>query len=63
MKNWKNIILLMTGVLLLIISFQNLGPIRLQMLFWSIRISPVLLLPVILIIGFAAGRLTSRKRS
>ena len=62
MKNWKNIILLTLGVLLLIISFQNLAAIRLQMLFWPVRVSPVVLIPLMLLTGFAAGRLTRRKR-
>ena len=62
MKNWKNITLLVIVVLLLIISFQNLVMIRLQILFWSARLSLVVLLPLMLLIGFAAGRLTRRKR-
>ncbi|MFA6172707.1 MAG: hypothetical protein WC701_03400 [Kiritimatiellales bacterium] len=62
MKNWKNITLLTLGILLLIISFQNLAPVSLQMLFWPVRISPVVLIPLMLLTGFAAGRLTRRKR-
>ena len=62
MKNWKNITLLVIVVLLLIISFQNLLMVRLQILFWSARLSLVVLLPLMLLIGFAAGRLTRRKR-
>jgi uncharacterized integral membrane protein len=62
MKNWKTILLLTLGVLLLIISFQNLAPIALQMLFWKVRISPVVLIPLMLLTGFAAGFFTRRKR-
>lgn len=62
MKNLKNIILTAFAVLLLIISFQNLAPVQLQMLFWKVRISPVILLPVMLLTGFAAGLFTRRKR-
>jgi len=62
MKNWKNIILLTLGVLLLIISFQNLKAFVLQILFWPVRVSPVVLIPLMLLTGFAAGRLTRRKR-
>ena len=62
MKNLKNITLLTLGVLLLIISFQNLAPVPLQLLFWKVRISPVVLLPLMLVTGFAVGRLTRRKR-
>ena len=63
MKNWKNITLLTLFVLLLIISFQNLNAVTLQILFWPVRVSPVILMPLMLLIGFAAGRLTRRKRS
>jgi uncharacterized integral membrane protein len=62
MKNWKTITLLTLGVLLLIISFQNLPPVPLQMFFWKVRISPVVLIPLMLLTGFTAGRLTRRKR-
>ena len=62
MKNWKNITLLVIVVLLLIISFQNLALVRLQILFWSARLSLVVLIPLMLLTGFAAGRLTRRKR-
>ena len=62
MRNWKNITLLTLGILLLIVSFQNLAAIRLQILFWPARISPVVLIPLMLLTGFAAGRLTRRKR-
>jgi uncharacterized integral membrane protein len=62
MKNWKTMLLLTLGVLLLIISFQNLAPIALQMLFWKVRISPVILLPLMLLTGFAIGFFTRRKR-
>jgi uncharacterized integral membrane protein len=63
MKNWKNITLLTLFVLLLIISFQNLKAVTLQMLFWPVRVSPVILIPLMLLTGFTAGRLTRRKRS
>lgn len=62
MKNWKNITLLTLGILLLIVSFQNLKAVTLQMLFWPVRVSPVILIPLMLLTGFAAGRLTRRKR-
>lgn len=62
MKNWKNITLLVLIVLLLIVSFQNLRPVTLQIFFWPVRVSPVVLIPLMLLTGFAAGRLTRRKR-
>ncbi len=62
MRNWKNITLLTLIVLMLIISFQNLKAVTLQILFWPVRVSPVILLPLMLLTGFAAGRLIRRKR-
>ena len=62
MKNWKNITLLTIGVLMLIILFQNIASVPFQLLFWKVRISPVVLLLLMLLTGFAAGRLTRRKR-
>jgi uncharacterized integral membrane protein len=62
MRNWKNITLLTLIVLMLIISFQNLKAVTLQILFWPGRVSPVILLPLMLLTGFAAGRLIRRKR-
>jgi len=62
MKNWKTITLLAISVLLLIILFQNIAAVPFQLLFWKVRISPVILLPFMLLIGFAEGRLTRRKR-
>jgi uncharacterized integral membrane protein len=63
MKNWKNIMLLTLFVLLLIISFQNIKAVTLQVLFWPVRVSPVILISLMFLTGFAAGRLTRRKRS
>ena len=62
MKNWKTITLLAISVLLLIILFQNIAAVPFQLLFWKVRISPVILLPFMLLIGFAAGFFTRRKR-
>lgn len=62
MKNWKTITLLAIGVLLLIILFQNIAPVPFQLLFWKVRISPVILLPIMLLTGFAIGFFTRRKR-
>ncbi len=62
MKNWKNITLLVFAVLLLIILFQNLDPVRFRLLFWKVPVSPVVLFLSMLLTGFAAGRLTRRKR-
>jgi uncharacterized integral membrane protein len=55
--------LLTLFILLLIISFQNLRAVTLQVLFWPVRVSPVVLISLMFLTGFAAGRLTRRKRS
>jgi uncharacterized integral membrane protein len=62
MKNWKTLLLLAVAVLLLIMSFQNLDPLPLRLLFWKVGIRPVILLPVMLFIGFTTGFFTRRKR-
>ncbi|MCU0858164.1 MAG: hypothetical protein MUC65_07165 [Pontiellaceae bacterium] len=63
MKSWKKTIFIVIGVLLLIISFQNLDPLPFRLLFWKVKMRPIVLLPLILLIGFFAGHLARKKRS
>jgi len=62
MKNWKNITLAVIGVLLLIIGFQNLGKVPVQILFWSPAVPKIVLLLGALLIGFFAGTLFARRK-
>jgi uncharacterized integral membrane protein len=61
MKNWKTITLA-AAVIVLIIGFQNMGKVPVQILFWSPFVPKIVLLLGALIIGFVAGFFTRRKR-
>lgn len=51
----KQIILLIIALLLLIILIQNAGVIDFRILFWTIRMSHIVLLVVVIILSFALG--------
>lgn len=57
--NPKRIIVLILIGLLIIISIQNVEPVRLNLLFWSTNISKLLLLILVLIVGIFTGILFS----
>jgi len=53
--NAKRIIVLILIGLLIIISIQNVEPIKITLLFWSTSISKLLLLILVLIFGIFTG--------
>lgn len=53
----KNIVVLILTILLLIILFQNLAPVSIQIFFWSLHISFLLLMVIIFAIGIIVGGL------
>ncbi len=57
----KAIAMLILSGLFLIIFLQNTQVVSVQFLFWKISMSRIILLPLMIIIGFIAGFLTSRK--
>lgn len=57
--NAKRIIILILIGLLIVISIQNVEPINLNILFWSTKISKLLLLILVLIFGILTGILFS----
>lgn len=57
--NAKRIIVLILIGLLIIISIQNVEPIKIEILFWSTKISKLLLLILVLVIGIFTGILFS----
>jgi uncharacterized integral membrane protein len=42
-------------LLFLIVLFQNTDVVTLRVLFWDVSMSQVILIPLVLVIGFAAG--------
>ena len=46
---------LVLAALLLIIVFQNSEPVTVELLFWKISMSGILLYPLIFVIGIGAG--------
>lgn len=53
--NTKRIIILVLIGLLIIVSIQNVEPVKLNLLFWSMNISKLLLLILVLIFGILTG--------
>jgi uncharacterized integral membrane protein len=47
------------GVLLLIILIQNTQTVTLRLLFWKVSMSRIVLMPLTLLLGFAAGYATA----
>jgi uncharacterized integral membrane protein len=62
----KAIALLVLIFLFLIVFFQNIQPVSLRVFFWRITAPQIILLPFIMLIGFALGyavaKLTGRPR-
>ena len=62
----KLIILLVVLLLALIVLFQNTHVVAFRLLFWSVEMSMVVLVLLILVIGFAIGfvlaKLTGRSK-
>ena len=51
----KVISLTALGILVLIVLLQNTQVVTLRFLFWQVSMSRIILLPLILLAGFAAG--------
>ena len=60
MKNFKVIILLGLIALFAILLFQNTRVVTLNIYFWEIAMSQIILIPLVLLIGFVAGYLVAR---
>lgn len=67
MKNPKVIAGLVVGILFLIFLFQNTDVVTLRLYFWNISMPQIILIPVVLLIGFAGGfivaKLTGRPKA
>jgi len=58
----KTIIILVLLLLSLVILIQNTQVVTLRVLFWHMSMSRILLIPLLMIIGFAIGYLVAALR-
>ena len=66
MRNPKIIAIIVVFVLFLIFLFQNTSVVTLRLYFWEVSMSQIILIPLVLLVGFAIGfavaKLTGRKK-
>jgi uncharacterized integral membrane protein len=66
MKNPKVIVGLVVGVLFVIFLFQNMDEVALRLYFWQVSMPKIILVPLAILVGFAAGfvvaKITGRPR-
>ena len=66
MKNPKTIAIVVVMIFFLIFLFQNTTVMTLRLYFWEVSMSQIILVPLILLVGFACGfavgKLTGRKK-
>ena len=60
MKNPKVIIGLVVGLLFVIFLFQNREPVVLTLYFWQVSMPKIILVPLAILVGFAAGFLLAK---
>jgi len=65
-KNPKVILGLVVGLLFVIFLFQNREPVALTLYFWQVSMPKIILVPLAILVGFAAGfvlaKITGRPR-
>ncbi len=54
-KNPKVIVGLVVGLLFVIFLFQNREPVALTLYFWQVSMPKIILVPLAILVGFAAG--------
>jgi len=59
-KNPKVIAGLVVGVLFVIFLFQNMDHVALRLYFWQVSMPKIILLPLAILVGFAAGFLLAK---
>jgi uncharacterized integral membrane protein len=55
---WKQVVVGVAAVLVLIVMIQNTSPVVVRLLFWKLAMSRILLFLLILLAGFIVGYLT-----
>lgn len=58
----KQLLILVLAVLLVIVIIQNTGMAEVQLLFWNISMSMIILIALIALIGFIIGYLAGHHR-
>lgn len=58
----KQLLILVLAVLLVIVIIQNTGVAVVQLLFWKISMSMIILIVLVALIGFIIGYLTGHHR-
>ncbi|MDD3374418.1 MAG: lipopolysaccharide assembly protein LapA domain-containing protein [Candidatus Omnitrophica bacterium] len=58
---FKNILLLIFGIILLVVLLQNTQVVSMRFLFWQISMSRIILLPLVMFFGFVIGFFVGRK--
>ncbi len=65
-KNPKVIVGLVVGLLFVIFLFQNMDDVALRLYFWQVSMPKIILVPLAVLVGFAAGfvvaKITGRPR-
>jgi len=65
-RNPKTIAIVVVMIFFLIFLFQNTSVMTLRLYFWEVSMSQIILVPLILLVGFAfgfaVGKLTGRKK-
>jgi uncharacterized integral membrane protein len=59
-KNPKIIAAIVVGILFVIFLFQNTDVVTLRLYFWKVSMPQIILIPAVLLIGFAAGLIVAK---
>jgi uncharacterized integral membrane protein len=59
-KRPKVIAIIVIAILALIILLQNMATVTFSLFFWTVQVSQLLLVLIILVIGYALGYLTAK---
>jgi len=60
MRQVKNFILIVLGVLIIVVMVQNAQPITFRFLNWSYQVSQLLLVVIVLLLGFLSGFIVAK---
>jgi len=60
MRQIKNFVLIVLGVLIIIVMVQNAQPITFRFLNWNYQVSQLLLVVIVLLLGFLTGFIVAK---